>query len=115
MLVAFIIFARGRCKPQGFQGLLHILLGLGQFDLGRLGFPLCNRFAGRRGFGNDVGQRKGAVGSADRGDRILMPVRPEGLQAIVKLDLAAVVAPEMKCRIKAARHCDEIARIFSAP
>ena len=43
---------------------------------------------------------------------ILMPVRPEGLQAIVKLDLAAVVAPEMKCRIKPARHGNEIAGNF---
>ena len=30
MLVAFIVFAGGRRKPEGFQRLLHILLGLGQ-------------------------------------------------------------------------------------
>ena len=102
MLVAFIVFAGGRRKPKRLQRLLHVFLRLGQFDPGCFAFPLRNGLARRRGLGNDVSQPKGAIGGTNCGDRILMPVRPEGLQAVVKFDLAAVVAPEMKCGIKPA-------------
>ena len=41
-----------------------------------------------------------------------MCVGAEGLQCVVKSDFAAVVTPEMQCRVPAAGHGDEIAVDF---
>ena len=43
---------------------------------------------------------------------VVVMVRPETLQGIIKFDLAAIVAPEMKCWIKSTRHRYEIAGYF---
>ena len=65
------------------------------------------------GFGKCRGHIHRAVGTANSHDRVMVAVRPETLQSIVELDLAAIVAPEMKCRVKSPRHGYEITSYFT--
>ena len=116
MLVAFIIFARGGSKPDGFKGSPRWLLDLRRLELRCLCLgidQLRRHFACRMGLGQSGGNRHGAIGATYGLHGVLVAVRPEALQGVIKFDLARIMAPEMKRRIKAAGHGDEITGNFA--
>ena len=111
MLVAFVEFTCRRGKPQGLECRTFGLLNSRQFDLGSFGFwfdrPRCG-LASRMGFSQRFADSHGAVGRTNRSDGVAVLVRAKACKAPIKLDLAAVVAPQVKHRIPATRHGDEI-------
>src|SRR5205807_9087926 len=66
-------------------------------------------FSRRIALGNALGEAECAIGSARSPHRIDMRVGTECLELLVEADPAAIVAPQVKRGIEAARHGDEIA------
>ena len=60
------------------------------------------------GFGEDLRQAEGAVRGTDGHDPVVVLLGAEGLQLVVEVDLAAVVTPQVKSRVPATGHGDEI-------